>query len=548
MNNRARTTPFAGLSLPAGMRAPGIALAVASSVLLAALLTPVHTAIAKGGDGVVIQAETDGISTHFTASGDANILTMLVRVIGPEGFVFEQRTSEPSVQWIPQANVLDGIYEWEVRAVTPAPESSGGATLQGQERREHIASGSFRIVNGVLAPSNREQAAPGAPSLTTRIGTAVLDFLFPSAQAQAGAFDDFVTITRDNADPSLALFDPNLDIGAPWWRIRMVEADNSLLEFRYCDFALLGCAQGTEITPLVITRNAGFVGINTRTPISELDVDGTIRSRGQIIASRGTANSASYRFASGIFQENSGLSSPADDTLSLITGGNERIRVSANGNTGFGTAAPTSTIHVARLNDAQLTVENTSTTSAERVPFRLINNGKTRFVINNTGAGSVWTFDNAGESFQISRVGTGEAEFRVFSNGNAEFTGNVTANGVVLSSSRPLKTGFRDIDEAEILDKVSDLDILQWRYKNEDENSSHVGPMAEEFQQLFGLGDGQTLNLVDTTGITLAAIQGLREENRARLAELEVENRALRDRLAEIDEIRAELHALKAAR
>jgi len=171
------------------------------------------------------------------------------------------------------------------------------------------------------------------------------------------------------------------------------------------------------------------------------------------------------------------------------------------------------------------------------VPFRLINNGKTRFVINNTAAGTIWTFDNAGGSFQISRVGSGVAEFKLLNNGDAEFDGNVTANGVVLSSSRTLKTDFGDVDENEILDKVSDLDILQWRYKDEDPSVSHIGPMAEEFQQLFGLGDGRTLNMVDTTGIAFAAIQGLREENRK-----------LRERVAEIDEIRAELRALKAAR
>jgi len=158
-------------------------------------------------------------------------------------------------------------------------------------------------------------------------------------------------------------------------------------------------------------------------------------------------------------------------------------------------------------------------------------------VINNTAAGTIWTFDNARGSFQISRVGSGVAEFKLLNNGDAEFDGNVTANGVVLSSSRTLKTDFGDVDENEILDKVSDLDILQWRYKDEDPSVSHIGPMAEEFQQLFGLGDGRTLNMVDTTGIAFAAIQGLREENRK-----------LRERVAEIDEIRAELRALKAAR
>lgn len=70
----------------------------------------------------------------------------------------------------------------------------------------------------------------------------------------------------------------------------------------------------------------------------------------------------------------------------------------------------------------------------------------------------------------------------------------------MLCSSRTKKTDFRDVDEIDILDQAANLDILQWRYTDEEESAAHIGPMAEGFQQVFGMGDDKTLNIVDTTG------------------------------------------------
>ena len=66
---------------------------------------------------------------------------------------------------------------------------------------------------------------------------------------------------------------------------------------------------------------------------------------------------------------------------------------------------------------------------------------------------------------------------------------------------------------------VDRLDIGKWRYRPEmglgDEN--HLGPYAEQFREVFGIGDGVTINAVDAIGICLKAIQELS----ARLAVLE---------------------------
>ena len=64
---------------------------------------------------------------------------------------------------------------------------------------------------------------------------------------------------------------------------------------------------------------------------------------------------------------------------------------------------------------------------------------------------------------------------------------------------------------------VSRLPVEAWRYKpgfGLDTEHRHIGPYAEDFRESFGLGDGVTLNLVDTTGVTFAAMKGLAKKIR----------------------------------
>jgi hypothetical protein len=66
---------------------------------------------------------------------------------------------------------------------------------------------------------------------------------------------------------------------------------------------------------------------------------------------------------------------------------------------------------------------------------------------------------------------------------------------------------------------VAVLPVSEWRYRSEASGARHVGPMAQDFRAAFGLGDSDTtINLIDSGGIVLAAIQGLhhvlQEKNR----------------------------------
>lgn len=95
---------------------------------------------------------------------------------------------------------------------------------------------------------------------------------------------------------------------------------------------------------LFVTPSDGFVGMGTTTPTHRLQVAGDVRANGDVIAGSGSASDPSFRFGSGT--EATGLSSPASHTLSLVTAGAERLRVTSAGRVGIGTSTPASPLDV----------------------------------------------------------------------------------------------------------------------------------------------------------------------------------------------------------
>lgn len=89
-------------------------------------------------------------------------------------------------------------------------------------------------------------------------------------------------------------------------------------------------------------------------------------------------------------------------------------------------------------------------------------------------------------------------------NGNGAF---LTQGGVwTNTSSRIKKEDFSDIDGLDLLKKIQQMPVRKWKYKGT--NEYHIGPVAEDFYKLFGLGvDNKGISTVDPSGIALAAIQ-----------------------------------------
>jgi hypothetical protein len=193
-----------------------------------------------------------------------------------------------------------------------------------------------------------------------------------------------------------------------------------------------------------------------------------------------------------------------------------------DGNVAIGTTIPTAKLHVLDSSTSQILVENTDAADGpDRALFLLkdASSNKIRFLIQ-SGNGT-WSFDNAGIGFQINKVGTGVNEFRVEADGDIVALGRSFATQHINTSSRKAKTGFTQVDEKQILEQLAALPISQWRYKTEDQDQTHVGPVAEDFQQVFGLSDGAHISTVDASGVVMAAVKGLYQVVKEKDAELD---------------------------
>jgi len=156
--------------------------------------------------------------------------------------------------------------------------------------------------------------------------------------------------------------------------------------------------------------------------------------------------------------------------------------------------------------------------------------------LNNTTATFAFAVNLAGQ-FTINKIDSGGQEMSLNTRFNGDgvqtlqVQGGVRATGFSTSSSREIKTDFGLLDGKEVLANLAEMPVMSWRYKQDGTGALHVGPMAEDFQAAFQLGDGKTITNIDADGIALAAIQGLYSE--------------IQDRDAEIEELKAKLAELE---
>ena len=109
--------------------------------------------------------------------------------------------------------------------------------------------------------------------------------------------------------------------------------------------------------------------------------------------------------------------------------------------------------------------------------------------------------------------------------GGAYLSGNGT--NWTNSSDRNRKENFTPVDTRALLHKLESLEITEWNYKEDNESIRHIGPVAQDFYAVFGLGnDDKSISTVDPSGIALAGIKELISENRElRKLILELERR-----------------------
>ena len=257
------------------------------------------------------------------------------------------------------------------------------------------------------------------------------------------------------------------------------------------------------------------------------------------------------------------------------------LYVKNNGDIGLGTASPGAKLDVTGSTGAGFKLRviesavNSGPPGNELVQFT--NNGAVRMALENTADADEWIISN----FQGLRLdyNAGTLEFRFREDGGLETLGSIsvgaapgtqlaptngllvqgearmkdnlyvtgqiiaagaiTANGVIPASDRNKKENINLIDSGAILEKVAELPISTWNFITDEDNVRHLGPMAQDFYALFGLGDRETgIYTVDSDGVALASIQALHKRLEARqteITELKQENREMADKLSRLE-------------
>jgi len=150
----------------------------------------------------------------------------------------------------------------------------------------------------------------------------------------------------------------------------------------------------------------------------------------------------------------------------------------------------------------------------------------------------VWSDYPLGPSIQPTQT-SADNEFLVRATGgvafysNASFTSGVALGPGASSWSAIVPPGpdlnMRAVDGEQILARIGQLPLKYYSQKDRHDGIEHIGPLAKDFNELFGnQGEDTYISMSDESGVALAGVQALLEKIErleARIAELEAERR-----------------------
>jgi hypothetical protein len=178
------------------------------------------------------------------------------------------------------------------------------------------------------------------------------------------------------------------------------------------------------------------------------------------------------------------------------------IDIAANGFVGFGTSSPSAPIHISRSDgEAELLVQNTAASVANRKGITLVNNGSTRLTFVNTQAsngGPVWSLDN-GQNFLI-RDRTND----IVAVSVAEATGDMTIAGELTTSGTTCGTGCDEVFEPDYpIMPISERAALMYELGY----LPNVGPTIENEPFNMTQKVGRMLNELEHAHIYIAQLE-----------------------------------------
>jgi hypothetical protein len=125
-----------------------------------------------------------------------------------------------------------------------------------------------------------------------------------------------------------------------------------------------------------------------------------------------------------------------------------------------------------------------------------------------------YPFLNPAISFMTSMPQGQQMPIIPSSSGSADSMWGSAASGMVTAlmmagmfSSRRLKDILDVVDNHRMVDLMERLSVYSWKYKHD--SVPHIGPMAEDFREIFGIGDGTTIQYGDAIGVLFGVVRGL---------------------------------------
>lgn len=208
------------------------------------------------------------------------------------------------------------------------------------------------------------------------------------------------------------------------------------------------------------------------------------------------------------------------------------------GDIGIGTHAPEAVVDVrdSSATTPMLQLKQTNGTLADRNMIHLSNKGGSRIDFENTDNSVTWRFatEDTDDDFIITKVGSGSLEFQLTPSGDLTVAGTVTG-----SSSRYVKENVVAVESEQLLNAVDQLPINYWNYIADEGDHRHIGPMAEDFWNTFGVGiNNKSIAPADMAGIALASVKALKskiEDKDSAIEDLKKQNEALLKRLEALE-------------
>ena len=427
----------------------------------------------NGGQGASVVLQQTGLNV----TGGADAVTLSLRIVGPDGSVVSDLSSDGGPLSWSASGMPDGQYSYEVRqGVVPrrvrSEQQAGG--LGEPAAPASISSGGFFLQGGSLILQEREGVGifQSISSGVSRALASVGDFLVTPVYADVIHADD-VIITGSECVGFDCLTDGTENFGFDTLRFK----ENNL-QIHFDDTSSTAGFSANDWRILINSSASGGA--------SYFSVEDSTAATRPFTVEAGAATNSLYLKGSRV---GLGTSLPVLK-LHLAQGDTPAVRLDQDTSGGW-----TAQVWDVAGNESNFFVRDT--TGGSQLPFRIQPGTPTNTV----------TLKNSG----FVGIGTWEPSHTLHVVGDALITGNLE-----LGSSRSLKKDIRFLDTIDASAALAALEPVRFHYKTSPEEES-LGFIAEDVPDLVATKSRKSLSTMDVVAVLTKVVQ----DQQATIARLE---------------------------